>query len=297
MRNYSAATINAYSCGLRQFLEWRERQGLGACFAPEEARAYLIYRYDQGRRWQTINGDYSAIQKFYVKVLGQEWNVDQLPRPRRERSLPSVLSMQEVERLIHSGRTLKHQAFMVLLYATGLRLSEALGLKLTHIEGQRQQIRVVKGKGAKDRYVMLPDRLLEVLRDYYRAYRPQDYLFNGKYRGKQWAHRSAQHAIEQARRAAGIDRKVSPHVLRHCYATHHLEKGTNLVYLKAQLGHKNLKTTARYIHLCATYHRQVCHPLNDLELSLRPASGSERCSGTTASATSKPTPRSCVPSN
>ena len=270
LRNYSVATIGAYGSALRQFLAWRQAEGLGVNFAQEDARSYLLHRYDQGRRWQTINGDYSAMQKFYVHVLDQKWNVDHLPRPRKEHSLPAVLSGEEVQKLINAGCTYKHQIFMALLYGTGLRLSEALGLELTHIDGHRQQIRVVKGKGAKDRYVALPQCLLDLLRNYYRVYHPQRYLFNGKHKGTQWAQRSAQHAVEQARLQAGIGRTVSPHVLRHCYATHHLEKGTNLVYLKEQMGHKNLKTTARYIHLCANYHRQVCHPLAEMKLDLRP---------------------------
>ena len=186
-------------------------------FPQEDARSYLLHRYDQGRRWQTINGDYSAMQKFYVHVLDQKWNVDHLPRPRKEHSLPAVLSGEEVQKLINAGCTYKHQIFMALLYGTGLRLSEALGLELTHIDGHRQQIRVVKGKGAKDRYVALPQCLLELLRNYYRVYHPQRYLFNGKHKGTQWAQRSAQHAVEQARLQAGIGRTVSPHILRHCY--------------------------------------------------------------------------------
>lgn len=168
LRNYSAATIGAYGGALRQFLEWRQSEGLGVNFTQEDARSYLLHRYNQGRRWQTINGDYSSMQKFYVQVLGQKWNVDHLPRPRKEHSLPAVLSVEEVQSLINSGSTLKHQIFMILLYSTGLRLSEALGLELTHIDGHRQQLRVIKGKGAKDRYVALPQRLLELLRDYYR---------------------------------------------------------------------------------------------------------------------------------
>lgn len=268
LRNYSAATISAYGSALRQFLEWREREELGPELSQKDAKRYLLHRYDEGRKWQTINGDYSAMQKLYTHVLGKDWNVDHIPRPKKEGSLPRVLSKEEVKRLLESGVCFKHQVFMVLLYSTGLRLSEALNLKLTDIDGDRGQIRVLKGKGAKDRYVALPDKLLHLLRDYYRAYRPQEYLFNGKYKGSKWAQRSAQHAVEQARKQAKIAREVSPHILRHCYATHHLEGGTNLVYLKEQLGHKNLKTTARYVHLCVNYHRQVNHPLEQMKLQL-----------------------------
>lgn len=269
LRNYSEATISAYRCGLKQFLEWREAEGFSAPFGKEEARRYLLSRYRSGKKWQTVNGDYSAMRKFYEHVLGQKWDVEHLPRPRKERSLPGILSTQEVAHLISCGRTFKHQVFMVLLYGTGLRLSEALNLRIVDIDGQRQQLRIVKGKGAKGRYVALPECLLEVLRNYYRAYRPQEYLFNGKYRSSRWANRSAQHSLEQARQAAGIERSVSPHTLRHCYATHHLENGTNLVYLKEQLGHKHLKTTARYIHLCQSCHKRVAHPIAGMEINFR----------------------------
>lgn len=269
LRNYSAATVSAYRCALRQFLEWREEEGFAGPFEQGEARRYLLSRYRSGKKWQTVNGDYSAMRKFYEHVLVQGWDVEHLPRPRKERALPAILSTEEVGRLISHGRTLKHQAFMALLYSTGLRLSEALCLRIADVDGNRQQLRVVKGKGAKGRYVSFPPCLLGVLRSYYRAYKPEGYLFNGKYRGSRWANRSAQHALQQAREAAGIERAVSPHVLRHCYATHHLENGTNLIYLKGQLGHKNLKTTARYAHLSQEYHKRVCHPLASMELSLK----------------------------
>jgi site-specific recombinase XerD len=270
LKNYSAATVSAYGCAFRQFLDWRIARKTGADFTSEQVRQYLLYRYEQGLKWQTINGDYSAIQQFYIHVLQQSWDVKHLPRPRQERSLPGVLSQQEVQRLIEHGRSFKHQVFMTLIYATGLRLSEALNLKLTGIDSARMQLRVRKGKGAKDRYVVIPDCLLEVLRTYYKSYRPEAYLFNGKYKGSRWANRSAQYAIHCARMDAGIGRPVSPHVLRHCYATHHLENGTNLVYLKAQLGHKNLKTTARYIHLCQSYQPRVKHPLGEMSIRYTP---------------------------
>lgn len=289
LKNYSSATISAYDCAFRQFLNWRLSKEWRDEFTSEQAREYLLYRYEKGLKWQTINGDYSALQKFYVYVLNKEWDVRHIPRPRKERSLPGVLSIQEVQRLIEHGSSFKDQVFMTLIYATGLRLSEALNLKLTSIDSQRMQLRIQKGKGAKDRYVVLPQRLLTLLRRYYKAYRPQGYLFNGKQDASRWSNRSAQHAIASARQGAGIGRSVSPHVLRHCYATHHLENGTNLVYLKGELGHKNLKTTARYIHLCQSYHPRVKHPLEDMTIAYRATTVSASCSGTTEKATSRRT--------
>ena len=269
LKNYSKATRSAYGCALRQFFDYRNKQGVSGEFTQGQARQYLIHRHNQGLKWQTINGDYSAMYKFYKQVLGQDWDVEHIPRPRKERSLPPVLSQQEVHRLIEHGAIFKHQVFMSLLYSTGLRLSESLNLRIRDIDGQRHQIRVVKGKGAKDRYVAIPECVLELLRSYYRAYRPHEYLFNGKKRNQRWSVRAAQWSVQHARQLAGIQRSVSPHVLRHCYATHHLENGANLVYLKEQLGHKRLKTTAKYIHLCKSYHRQVQHPIADMVIHYR----------------------------
>ena len=267
LRNYATNTITSYCSSLRRFVIWHQAQELGPEIDTGHVRRYLLHRYDQGRSWQTINGDYSVLQQFFVNILKRDWGVDNLPRPRGERSLPPILSNEEVGQLINAARGLKHQAFIALLYGTGLRLSEALALRIRHVDGQRKQLRVIKGKGRKDRYVNLPECLLKILRDYYVECRPVEYLFNGQAEGSKWSPRAAQYAIEAARNAAGMAREVHPHVLRHCYATHHLEGGTNLVYLKEQLGHKNLKTTARYIRLCVEYPRQVHHPLARLQLA------------------------------
>lgn len=267
LRNYAINTVKSYCSSLRQFFIWHEAEELGPQIDADHVRRYLLHRHDQGRSWQTINGNYSVLQQFFINVLKRDWDVDNLPRPRGERSLPPILSIEEVGRLINAARGLKHRAFIALLYSTGLRLSEALALRITHVDGQRKQLRVVRGKGGKDRYVNLPECLLPVLREYYLEYHPVDYLFNGKVAGTTWSPRAAQYAIEVARREAGIAREVHPHLLRHCYATHHLEGGTNLVYLKDQLGHKDLKTTARYIRLCVEYPLQVNHPLARLQLA------------------------------
>ena len=156
---------------------------------------------------------------------------------------------------------------MSLLYGTGLRLSEALNLRIEDIDGDRLQVRVNKGKGNKDRYVSIPECLLEVLRSYYRVYHPRVYMFNGKIPGQRWPVSSVRHSIKKARTGGIVSRQVSPHVFRHCYATHHLENGTNLLYLKQQLGHAHFRTTAKYIHICKAYHHQVSHPISNMEIT------------------------------
>ena len=270
LKNYSKATLSAYSCALRQFFNWHYKQKVGFVFHPTHARSYLVLRYKQGSKWQTVNGDYSALLIFYRSVLKQEWDVEHIPRPRKERTLPKVLSQATVKKLIEHGNCFKHQVYMSLLYATGLRLSESLNLQVKHIDGQRKKIRVERGKGAKDRYVDLPEKTLDLLRQYYLSYRPVSFLFYGNVINQPWAARSAQHALKQAAGKAKITQNVSPHVLRHCYATHHLESGTNLIYLKQQMGHANLKTTARYIQLCSHYQLQVQHPVQNMDIQYQP---------------------------
>jgi len=270
LKNYSKATLSAYECALRQFFIWHRTQQVGFIFQPTHARSYLVLRYKQGMKWQTVNGDYSALLIFYRSILKQEWDVEHIPRPRKERTLPRVLSQADVQKLIEHGNSFKHQVYMSLLYASGLRLSESLNLQLKHIDGNRKKLLVERGKGAKDRYVDLPEKILVLLRDYYRCYRPVSFLFYGKKVNQSWATRSAQHALQQAARKAKITQNVSPHILRHCYATHHLENGTNLIYLKQQMGHANLKTTARYIQLCQHYQLQVQHPVQNMEIQYQP---------------------------
>ena len=167
---------------------------------------------------------------------------------------------------------------MLLVYATGLRLSEVLNLKPEDINPERLQVRVRKGKGHKDRYVLIPKSIVPILQAYLEYYHPVDYLFNGKYRGSRWSNRAAQECINVALQKGNLPRSISTHTLRHCYATHHLEKGTDLVSLQKQKGHKHLKTTSRYIHLCTKHFQRINHPINDLCLQLK-HTNSETCLG------------------
>ena len=265
LKNYSLATRKAYRCALGQFLHWRLKKGM-TNLDQNQARQYILYRYNQGVAWQTVNGDYSAMMKYFRYVKKLEWDVEHIPRPRKERQLPRIISKALVQKMIAYAPNLKHQTFICLLYGTGIRLGEALNLEISHIDGERKQLLIACGKGAKDRYVDIPDCLLDLLRHYYRMYRPIKYLFNGEERGRVLAPRSAQHLIKEICKRAGIAKSVSPHTFRHCYATHHLENGSDLVYLQQQLGHKHLKTTAKYIHLMKEHSWRIHHPLAGMEI-------------------------------
>lgn len=269
IRNYSKSTQDGYGTGVRQFFEWHKYHELPMPYTQLDVRKYILHRYSLGRKWQTINNDYSGIRILFQQVKGYKWDYWALPRPRKERYLPNILSKEQVLTLINSASFYKHQVMLSLYYSTGIRLSELLHLKIEDVDSDRRQIFIRKGKGAKDRYVDIPMKMIEELRVYYQVYRPVDYLFNGRYKGQPLSPRALQHGINGAKKRAGITKQASAHTLRHCYATHHLESGTDLVYLQKMLGHKHLKTTAKYIHLCHKQYRNVNHPIEELNIQFR----------------------------
>ena len=266
IQNFAKSTQKSYLLWLKQFLEFRETQLITEPLDQEQARLFILFKLDQGCEWSTINCLYSSLRKYYREVLQAEWYVKKLPRPKRDKVLPLLISPEEVVKLIEHVPLYKHQVFLTLLYATGMRLHEGLKLRLQDVHSQREQIMVKHGKGAKDRYVFMPKCLLVLLRKYYRRVKPEAYLFNGRIKGSTMSSSAIQKAIQQGRKKARILKHVTTHTLRHCYATHHLESGTNLVFLQRQMGHKHLKTTAQYIQLSKNYHRSVNHPIEKLEI-------------------------------
>jgi len=266
IQNFAKSTQKSYLLWLKEFLEFRERQLITGPLDQEQARLFILFKLDQGREWSTINCIYSSLRKYYREVLLIEWWVKKMPRPKRDKVLPLLISKEEVIRLIEHVPLYKHQVILTLLYATGLRLNEGLQLKLQDVHSEREQIMVKHGKGAKDRYVFMPSCLLDLLRVYFKRMKPEHYLFNGRVKGQTISSSAVQRAIQQGRKKARIIKHVTTHTLRHCYATHHLESGTNLVFLQRQMGHKHLKTTAQYIRLSHNYHRSVNHPITSMEI-------------------------------
>ena len=266
IHNFSPSTIKAYLLGLRQFLEFREKHNVIESIDQEQARQFILFKYDKGAKWQTINNVYSALRKYFREVIYAEWCIKKIKRPRRERVLPILINTEEVVRIIEHCNLYKYQVFITLLYSTGIRLSECLHIKIEHVDGVRKELLIKKGKGSKDRYVHLPESVLILLRQYYLREKPGKYLFNGKRNGELLSASSAQRAVRNAVKASKTLKQVSTHTFRNCYATHHLENGTNIVYLQQQMGHKHLKTTARYIRLSKTYHQKVKHPVDQLNI-------------------------------
>ncbi len=297
LKNFSSATRKMYLRTLKGFLRFATRKFPRDPISQDLARQYILYRIKQGRSWSTINCDYSSLRKYFREVLVAEWSLRKTPRPRKDRTLPQTLSLQDVIKLINSAATYKHQIFICFVYATGLRLSEATNVTFSDIDRNRLQIRIRKGKGAKDRYIRIPASLIDILTQYYQKLKPVNYLFNGHKKGERYCSSSGQWTMRQAKKNARLSKQASVHTLRHAYATHHLESGTDLVYLKQQLGHKHLKTTERYIHLCVERQTHVNHPLDKIHQDINWISRSGTSSGATERITSASTSHPSITSS
>jgi site-specific recombinase XerD len=213
----------------------------------------------------------AALRFFFVKTLRRHQFREFLPYPKDQRRLPTVLSREEVSRLINAAGTLFRRTLLMTLYGTGMRRSEVARLKVNDIDSQRMIIRVVAGKGGKDRDLPLSPTLLETLREYWRWRKPKLYMFPTRTLGRRLdqpiSDKTVWIACSEAARRAGINKRVTPHTLRHSWATHLLEAGTDLRTIQVLLGHGDLETTAQYLHLSQRHLQAVINPLDNLALS------------------------------
>lgn len=272
LKNYALSTRKDYLTSVRKFHQFCQLRQTDATFKKEDAVAiYLHHRFEVDKMsWQTVNGHYSALRLFYQNVLDRDWDIKKLPRPRKQKTLPRILSQQQIIDLIQNATRYKHQVMFLFFYATGMRLSEVLNLKLEDMDSKTRQIHVHRGKGAKDRILPIPVDLLAVLIRYNAFYQPKVYLFNGRDSGTKYCAKGVQNFFRTAKKKAGITVQASPHILRHCFATHHLEAGTNIVALQQMLGHKQLKSTIQYLHLSSLHFQSIHHPVSDLMTCLKP---------------------------
>lgn len=265
LRNHSPNTQDRYLDAVEAFAKhfWKSPKDLG----PEEVREYLLYLIEKKRVSSSFfNVIVSALRFVYGTTLGRPGVVEAVPYAKRERKLPVVLSQEEVVQFFETLTSMKYRALFMTAYAAGLRTSEVVRLKIEHIDSQRSAIRVEQGKGRKDRYVMLSPRLLLVLREYYRVKRPRVWLFPGEYSGEPLAPTTVRQVFKRTLKAAGLSKKATPHTLRHTFATHLYEAGTDLRMIQLLLGHKSIATTAKYTHVAVPSARQVASPLDSLPL-------------------------------
>jgi integrase/recombinase XerD len=236
----------------------------------EEIRTYQVYLTNEKKLSPgSIQIAVAALRFLYKVTLKREWNLaDVLPHPKTQQKLPVVLSPEEVQHFLACIENFKHRVILTTCYAAGLRISEAVHLEPTAIDSQRMVIRVEQGKGQKDRYVMLSSTLLDILRNYWRAQRPKEWLFPGDRPGQPITTDAVGNACEKAHRLSALSKPVTPHCLRHAFAVHLLEAGTDVRTIQLLLGHRSLATTARYLRIATS---KVCATTSPLELLPRPA--------------------------
>jgi len=263
--NYSYHTLRAYKALFIDYINFYPD------IAPDELTKqhindYIVYLVRE--RNVTVsyqNQAINAIKFYYEKVLGRERDTYYIERPEKPFTLPEVLSEEEVGNIFKNVDNIKHKSILYLIYAGGLRISEALNLQVTDILSDRGMIVLRNGKGRKDRTTLLPDRLLEMLRIYYKGHRPKKWLFEGP-RGGQYSPTSVRKILKKATRMAGIKRRITPHTLRHSFATHLLERGTDLRYIQSLLGHGSPKTTEIYTHITKKGVEKIVSPLEHLDI-------------------------------
>jgi integrase/recombinase XerD len=261
---YSPQTIAAYKQLTEEFINYFPTKDIDAITEPEIV-AYIRYLVkDRGISASYQNQAINAIKFYYEKVKGGARKFYQLERPLKEQKLPTVLSVEEVQAMIKATTNLKHKTLIMVCYSAGLRLSELINLRLADVDSDRMQISVKGGKGKKDRYTLLSEKLLPLLREYFKAYRPKEYLFEGAM-GNQYSASSMQAVVADALRKANITKHASVHTLRHSFATHLLEAGTDLRYIQSLLGHGSSKTTEIYTHVTSKALVGIRSPLDTLD--------------------------------
>ncbi len=262
---YSSNTLNVYTDLFEEFINYYPDKG-APDITEEEIIAFLRYLVND-RKISTSyqNQSINAIKFYYERVLGGKRKIYLIERPRKEHYLPEVLSEEEVTAILKAITNLKHKALIMTIYSGGLRISELINLKIKDIDSDRMQIRIQQSKGKKDRYTLLSKKTLITLRRYFVEYKPKEWLFEGK-SGEQYSDRSIQNILKNAVHKVGIKKKITVHTLRHSFATHLLESGTDLRYIQSLLGHSSSKTTEIYTHITTKGFDQIKNPLDNLDV-------------------------------
>jgi integrase/recombinase XerD len=263
LKNFSDDTIKVYVHAVKKFALFLGRSPDES--TAEDVRAFMVHQLDRGLSRSYCVILRNALRHLYVDTLGRTDELKAVPRPKREQRLPVVLSRQEVQRLFAVVENIKHKALFMVAYDAGLRLSEVLNLRIEDIDSQRMVIRICQGKGKKDRYGRLSKGLLELLREYWRVCRPESFLFPGACLHKRYDVSTPGQILKKLCRKAGISKCVSMHTLRHSFATHLLEAGTNLRVIQQLLGHTNIQTTCLYTHISIEGLREAPSPMELLE--------------------------------
>jgi integrase/recombinase XerD len=263
-KRYSPNTINTYSEALKSFLTFCNTKAIKD-ISNDDVIAYnndyiLKNKFSSSYQNQIVN----AIKLYFRIVKETSIDIDKIHRPKREKVLPNVLSKEEIKAILEAPKNLKHKAMLSMIYSCGLRRSELLNLKPNDIDSKRNVVIIRQSKGKKDRITPLSPKILELLRDYYKEYSPKTYLFEGQEKNTQYSARSLEEVLKKSIKLATINKPVTLHWLRHSYATHLLESGTDLRYIQELLGHNSSKTTEIYTHVSTKNIQQIKSPFDDL---------------------------------
>jgi integrase/recombinase XerD len=261
LKNYSSHTLKTYVHMFSRFLEYIKPLPLHRVTEKHiiNYHIWLVTECKVSASYQ--NQSINAIKFYLEKVLRYPAVMYELPRPKKQKTLPRILSVEEVSKLITATRNIKHKAILSLIYGAGLRISECIQMQITDIDSTNMRIWVRNGKGKKDRITLLSQDLLVLLRDYYKVYRPKQWLFEGP-TGGQYSTSSIRQVFNRAKIKARINAKATVHTLRHSFATHLLENGVNLRYIQQLLGHSSSKTTEIYTHVSQTHLTNITSPFD-----------------------------------
>lgn len=266
LKAYSPNTLRTYRNEFFQLLYTLKRHPVND-LTNERLKDYFVYCADKLRLTEnTLHSRLNAVKFYFEQVLKRPTFVFDISRPKKRISIPPVFSKEEIENILKKVDNKKHRMMLFLAYAAGLRVSEIVALKLREIDSGRMVIRIIGAKGKKDRIIPLSKTTLRNLQDYIALYKPKEFLFEGQDGQLAYSKRSVQLILERAKQAAGIDRKGSIHALRHSYATHLIDKGVDITYIQKLLGHNDLKTTLRYLHVTTRDLNKIESPAEDLDL-------------------------------
>lgn len=262
LKGYSPNTLRTYTIEFAQLL-YAIKSLCVDNLTPERLRSYFLYCNDELKLSENeIHSRINAVKFYFEQVLHRPKMFIDIPRPKKKLSLPKMLNKNEIKKIISTTENPKHQLILKLCYGMGLRVSEIVALKIVDIDSKTMTVRIEQAKGKKDRMAVLPQSVLEDLREYYVQYRPKEYLFEGQYGGK-YSVRSVQAVFKNAMKKAGIKKQIGIHGLRHSYATHLLESGTDIRFIQELLGHNSIKTTQIYTHVANAQKSKIKSPLDN----------------------------------
>lgn len=265
-KRMSPNTVKSYVDALGVFLSFFKDKAPNEVTDADAQRFFHTYCHGNNLSISYQRLLVNAVKHFYSKVEGRKLNIDRLILPRKTKKLPNVLSKEEVQAILRAPDNQKHKAMLCLIYSCGLRRSELINLRFEHIDSKRSLIIIRQAKGRKDRIAPLPALMVEMLRRYYLEYRPQQWLFEGQVKGQQYSEQSLQAVFKQALGRSGVKKPATLHWLRHSYATHLLESGTDLRYIQELLGHQSRRTTEIYTHVSTKNITAIKSPIEGMDL-------------------------------